>query len=72
MEALKIYVMLFLAFSATVSIEAQFLGRNPPFCDVVLSELASKRITQVFQSLNGFLVGRRIQSVLCIDSFAFR
>ena len=72
MEALRIYVMLFLAFSATVSIEAQLLERNPPLCEVVLSELVSKRITQVFQSLNVLSAEGLIQSVLCIDPFAFR
>ena len=71
MQALRIYVILFLAFSALVSVQAAVLGRNPPFCEEVISALAAKRI-QIFQSLNGFIVGRRIQGVLCIDSFLFR
>ena len=69
MQALRIDVILFLAFSALVSVQAAVLGRNPPFCEEVVSALAARRITQVFQSLN---VGRRSDGVLCIDSFTFR
>lgn len=73
MQTLRIFATLFLAISATVSVQAALLGRNPPFCGDVLKALASKRITQVFQSLNGFVVGRKLEGVLCIsDSFTFR
>ena len=71
-QELKIFVTLFLVFSATVYVQAQLLGNNPPFCDEVLSELASKRIRTVFQTFNGVFVDRKVVGRLCINPFNFR
>lgn len=72
MKALRINAIICLAITALVSVQAQLLGPNPPFCEDVLTALAAKNI-QVFQSLNGFLQGTRaIANVLCIDTLNFR
>lgn len=71
-QGLKIFVTVSLILSATVCVQAQFLGNNPPFCDEVVSELAAKGIRTVFQTLNGVFVDRKVVGRLCINPLLFR
>ena len=57
-------MIIFLAVSALVGVQAQLLGSNPPFCDDVFTILTAKKI-RVFLNAEGT---KGIVGVYCIGA----